>query len=767
MLRAVLVLFLATACAPLAPVDLGALGPGSAILLLERDGDRISIYATELTAEGALLFGAPSAGETLILAYGSSLRALGFVAGRVELEPPTEPPNPDARRLPRPAQVLRSNGEGQLERGSLEDIEPELTSLRLRPRYSELLGVGRCLGPAPALWSYECPDVMPAAPTLPNLPLMLPCAPGFEAQNLELHAGFADIPRAKQLDVMACVPNPSQCPGQSWPSLDGSGCRDLSGTCLGFPADAPREALYVDATSVGPGAGTRADPYSSLDEAILRAVRGATIALAAGQHSLSQPLDRAVRLWGACPGSTEILVESAGLVVRSAEVELRDLSLRAPSGRGILAQSSTVTVRRCRVAASGITLAGTSKSELRVESTQLISAQSRALQLNDSEARLTGSTLGDEVTVNGGALTVQSSWIKRTGSALLRTNGARVAIQGSHLEMPLDVRQGDLSLSDSELAPASDTATAALVVQSTASARRVLVDLRSPGLENTAGLRFLYGQGQTVVEDVIVRRSLLPDPNTVDHRAGLGALGASIRAARVVVEGGTTVGALLNTGSAELEDLWLVATVLRPAVQLIGISATVQRLGVVGAAGPGVLIAESAVLVSDARISLVSDTAIDAVGGSTLSIRRLDLDEYSAGGLLVGTANETSGPRGNVFRGEDIWVHGAREKLGTCFTGCPEAIYIYSHTQMSLRRFRVEGARVGLRARRTAPLGQEPLAAEGSVLNCVIGLLLEHPQGRPLDPEPYLSVVSAPGDARRQSLVIQPVSLGSAGNDRL
>ena len=112
MRAAALITLLLVACAPIVPVDLGALGPGSAVLLLERDGDRTSLYGTELTAQGGLLFGAPVADRTWILAYDRPLLALGLRPGRIELEPAIEPPDPDARRVPVPVQVVR-HGENQ------------------------------------------------------------------------------------------------------------------------------------------------------------------------------------------------------------------------------------------------------------------------------------------------------------------------------------------------------------------------------------------------------------------------------------------------------------------------------------------------------------------------------------------------------------------------------------------------------------------------------------------------------------------------------
>ncbi len=766
MRAAALIALLAVGCVPKAPLELGALGPGSALLLLERDGDRTTLYGTELTAEGGLLFGAPPSNRAWILAYDRPLLALGFKPGRIELEPAMDPPNPDARRVPVPLLVVQSTPEGKLELRPREELDLELAELRVRPRYSELLAAGRCLGPAPAHWNYQCPDVLPAQPALPSLPSMTPCAPGFEAQSVELHAGFVDEPRAMKLDVLVCAPSPSECPGDAWPSLDGSGCRDLRVRCRGFPAGAPNDALYVDAAGAGPGTGTQVDPYSSLDQAIDQAARGATIAVAAGEYSLSRSLSASLHLWGACPGNTEIALGAAGLEISDSTVELRDLSLVAPLGTGILARSSTLTLRRTRVAAARATLGATGGGRLIVEASELSSALDDVLVVNGgAAAELSGSTLSDGVIASDGALTITSSWIGRRRGAVLRAERTQLTIQGSHLEMPLEIYDGALAVSDSELAPTA-TATVALVVRSAARAQRVLVKLNAPELDSTSGLRFI--DGQTVVEDLIVRRPLLaPAINSIDNRAGLTAIGGTLRAARVVVEGGSTFGILFGGARGELEDVWLLGTIARPAIQILAASANISRLGIIGAAGPGLFAEKSNVDLSDVRISLVKDAAVDVVGGSTLTVRRLDLDEYAAGGLLVGTANQTSGPEGNVFRGEDLWVHGPRQKPTPCIAGCPEAIYIYSHTRMSLRRFRVEGARIGLRARRTSPLGDAPLAAEGSVLNCVTGLLLEPPQGVVLDPEPYLSVVSAPSDARRKSLVIQPVSVGSAGNDRL
>lgn len=585
---------------------------------------------------------------------------------------------------------------------------------------------------------------------------------------MELHAGFADEARVMKLDVLGCAPNPSACPGDAWPSLDGSGCRDLQVSCRGFPAGAPNDALYVDAAAAGPGSGTRADPYARLDQAIDRATPGATIAMAAGEYSLSSSLSASLHLWGACAASANIVLGAAGLEISDSTVELRDLSVLAPLGSAIVARSSTLTLRRARIVAAQVALTATSGGHLIAEASELSSTLGEALQLGGGAmAELSGSTLSDGVKASDGALTITSSWLGRRRGAVLRAERSQLTIQGSHLEMPLEVYDGALAIGDSELAPAA-TASVALVVRSAARAQRVLVKLDAPELDNTSGLRFIDGLGQTVVEDLIVRRPLLaPEINSIDNRAGLTALGGSLRAARVVVEGGTTFGTLLRSVRGELEDVWLLGTIARPALQILSATVSISRLGIIGAAGPGLFAEKSKLDLSDLRISLVLGAAVDVVRGSTLSLERLDLDEYRAGGLLMGTPNETSGPDGNVFRGEDLWVHGPRPKLSPCLAGCPEAIYIYSHTQMSLRRFRVEGARIGLRARRTSPLGAGPLAAEGSVLNSVIGLLLEPPQGVALDPEPYLSVVSAPSDARRQSLVIQPVSEGSAGNDRL
>lgn len=95
------------------------------------------------------------------------------------------------------------------------------------------------------------------------------------------------------------------------------------------------DALFVDAAVTATGDGTRARPFATIGEAILKARDGSTVAIAAGTYEEDLTVRHAMRLIGRCPEKVVLKPKAATFTVRVlGSATLRGLSFTGSSTTG-------------------------------------------------------------------------------------------------------------------------------------------------------------------------------------------------------------------------------------------------------------------------------------------------------------------------------------------------------------------------------------------------------------------------------------------------
>ncbi len=123
------------------------------------------------------------------------------------------------------------------------------------------------------------------------------------------------------------------------------------------PVDA--ETIFVDVASPGSGDGSEARPFATLAHALARAATrtGAPlVAITDGTYAGDLDLSAPVRLWGRCPSLVTIRgadASRAALDVTATGVELRDLSITAPSRGVFVSGARDVVLDRVRIHDTG------------------------------------------------------------------------------------------------------------------------------------------------------------------------------------------------------------------------------------------------------------------------------------------------------------------------------------------------------------------------------------------------------------------------------
>jgi hypothetical protein len=113
-----------------------------------------------------------------------------------------------------------------------------------------------------------------------------------------------------------------------------------SGTWGSIPIEPNTE--HVDPSFVGTSTGSPAAPWTTIQEAVEDAARGAIVAVAAGDYAETVTLDKPVRLWGRCPSLVRVVGQTNAAVVVSgtSDVEVRGLGLTG-AGYGVRVSDAT------------------------------------------------------------------------------------------------------------------------------------------------------------------------------------------------------------------------------------------------------------------------------------------------------------------------------------------------------------------------------------------------------------------------------------------
>lgn len=320
--------------------------------------------ALEIQAPAA--FGQRASDRVVVLGYRAPLLELGLGAGALGLDPEGERlPPPDASWLG------RSGGPGLLPADAPAD--PALDTLRFaRQGAAEIcLARGSCFGLEDGSCAERC-EVEAVEPVLapPAEPALVPCPPGWAERTDDAALG----PRCEPWPGVA----PDSCPVGSVIFPGEGACHPLGEPCPAgpFAAGLGARVIFVDPSAPPGGTGDRAEPLSSIAEAIARGARGATIALAKGHYDEAVELPYAAQLRGACAAETVLRAPAAaigldlpaggsvsGLRIEggmvglrcSADATLDGVALASASTLGLLVRTGAhVRARALSIDASGI-----------------------------------------------------------------------------------------------------------------------------------------------------------------------------------------------------------------------------------------------------------------------------------------------------------------------------------------------------------------------------------------------------------------------------
>ncbi len=579
-------------------------GTRSAVLVME-SGTTVRMLAHDLVggSEGLAAALDDSSQRLTVLTYARTLAELQLVAGELTRE--TDPLL--SRPLPRADHVRTTPAPFDAWEAVPAPGEAVLAFTIARESAEACAGRGGCLvGDLAERICQPCAERAPfPVPALPERPVLTPCPSGWPELEVRNDGALEDVtPRS----AVVCQPEPAGpltcAPGTR--ALPGAqACAAIGPPCPGggeaWPADVPEPASFVDAAAIGPGTGTRRDPWRSLDDALAAWAPGQTIALARGSYAPTRALPAGVRVVGACATETSLALTGpvsdaslaqvglSGDVDATGALDLAAVDLRGSIRSSValdaldLAVSGTVTLAGGRAALVGgdvdgalllgpSTTASVSRSRLArvgAERAHLAVATSIAgpLALDASTVDVTTSALHGAIDVRGGVLTVERTWLRGAIAAL---DGAQVTAR----DLVLDVM------------PARDGVTA----------HASRVELTRAFIEGAAGAGIFTddvgGRGtQLVLRDVMIlstRNRDVGDGQGIRTRAG------TIDVSHTLIE--DTLGPGITTdgtrGDVTLEDLTIADC--GDGLRLNGErSITVARAVLDGIRGQGIITGDS------------------------------------------------------------------------------------------------------------------------------------------------------------------------------
>lgn len=174
------------------------------------------------------------------------------------------------------------------------------------------------VAPDPAL-PVQTPPVAPAAL---NPVMMTPCPAGWAEDERDGVTTCEPWPDGRK----RCPPDEAQFPGTVACARIGTSC-----PADGWPEGVGANAVFVRASTVAAGSGTRADPFGSIGLALAGTTGPVEIALATGVYDEVVELRDAVTIVGACPAETIVHPSTqdtpAAIRVRGNDVVLRNFRI--------------------------------------------------------------------------------------------------------------------------------------------------------------------------------------------------------------------------------------------------------------------------------------------------------------------------------------------------------------------------------------------------------------------------------------------------------
>ncbi|MCB9596867.1 MAG: hypothetical protein H6719_29360 [Sandaracinaceae bacterium] len=465
-----------------------------------------------------------------------------------------------------------------------------------------------------------------AEPTPPAPPVFTPCPAGWSTvssgEGFEVCEPPTSPPCApgteRFVDEAACAPIGAACPTDEWAEPPASGA-----------------AVYVRAGATG-GSGTRAAPYGTIADAIVRAPPGATLLLARGTYDETLDVFGGLTVRGACAAETILAPSSGGITVRAAErgITLTDVTIRPASDATAVEVTGELTLRSVVV-------------ERAVDEAILV-VDGGALDASRIAVRDIGSTAAESgrgLTVTNGTATVDGAIFERCpGGAILASRDSHVVARavlaresgGALLGAPQIIAQGiggSLEIRDSVV---EDGVGAGLFVSEDGSLRADQVVVRRnrhrPEMANaTAGvfgrsrgrfegtrvrvldsdfLGFAFAEDATAqIEDTFVGGVVTADLDGEPIAIGLLYSGPDLTARRLVIRDVERIGVQIEGAALLLEDVSMArtgegaTTDYQPMgfTQLEG-DATLRRVRVAEARGAGIFSVSSTLTLEDVAV---------------------------------------------------------------------------------------------------------------------------------------------------------------------
>lgn len=506
-----------------------------------------------------------------------------------------------------------------------------------------------------------------------------------------------------------CVPMrvlTAGCPTQGTVDFygDGAGCVPIGSPCPtadAWPEYPPEEepAFYVDDDAIGPGGGTRADPFPTIGEALLLAPINSTIAVGRGEYTESLQITKdGVHLRGACAADTLLHGPTNAtdvIEIFGAAVELSDLSIDNGVELAIAVGGARTKIHDLQVgtgAGEGINV-GAGSAELdhvfvHGRGTFGI-VQGHGTQLTVSRTVIEGS--GRPAFDNfQGALEVRDT--RTAGSQGISARDGSVRVERSLIEDATSagilVSHGTIALEDVIVSGVRATGTEsgygiAAVADGPVSLSRVYVE---GALSSAVAINGEEGSAASAtLEHVTARvRGLSPDPARIRNALSFRVVD-SVSLKDVSVDAGpSSIITLYQTHHARVDRVvgrTTASTDDAYGLYLQGGTSTVSHVELYGSY-------VDALFIGDATTASVSDFFASGTGGGA----RLDANETgSSCSWLERVHVEGAGAHGVEINGgaaaavRDLRVHANAASNGACLS-------LRNSAQVSIRRFELDGA---------------------------------------------------------------------------